>query len=120
MSREAAAGLDDRHPVQRLAWTDAGDGRVTVLVPRYGTGRLGRWFARFLNDPYCRVRLDAYGSFVWKRCDGRRTLREIAAALQHETREPLNDLQIRLRAFLRQMRRGGMIRWTGKPPAAPR
>ncbi len=111
MIPETSPRPEEHHPVHLLEWTDTDDGRVTVLLPKYGTGRLGRWLSGRLSGAYCRIRLDEYGSFVWKRCDGERTVREIADALLGKTREPLEDLRVRLGLFLYQMRRRGMIGW---------
>jgi hypothetical protein len=95
--------------VRLLEWREQADGRVTVLFPKYGTGRLGRWLSDRLARPHCQIELDDYGSFVWKQCDGRRTFEQIADALQARSAEPAEDLHARLSLFLRQLEQRGMI-----------
>ena len=73
----APPALDDLVPVRRHRAVDREDGLVTVLVPKF-TGRFTRrWFVPLLAKPEMRVHLDALGSFVWRQCDGRATVRVI-------------------------------------------
>ena len=65
-------------PYRRLGWREGTDGRVVVLRPRLGESRLGRWVGTLLRDPYYRIRLDDFGTFVWKACDGDTPLDVIA------------------------------------------
>jgi len=63
-----------------------------------------------LARPDISIRLDATGSFVWRQCDGERTVAEIALALE-ERDGPSEDLRPRLVTFLVGMVRRGMIAW---------
>jgi hypothetical protein len=102
---------DRRQPIRLLEWRDEDDGTITVLRPKFGTGRLGRWLSSRLAHPYCRVRLDEYGSFVWKCCDGRRTVDDIAQALREQSQDTANDLRTRLLFFFRRLERERLIGW---------
>ena len=86
---------------------------MAVLRPKYGTGRLGRWLSSRLADPYCKGKLDATGSFVWRHCDGRLTIEEIARALGEHTRDKADDSRARLLLFFRHLERARMIGWAG-------
>ncbi len=101
----------DRNPVRLLEWEEAPDGRVEVLRPKFGTGRLGRWLSARLLRPHLRVRLDRTGSFVWRLCDGERTVEQIAGALREHEGATAPDLRSRLELFLETMTRRGMIGW---------
>lgn len=106
--RGPTAGAEAR-PTRRLEWSEDAGGRVEVLRPKFGTGRVGRWISRRLANPYLAVRLDDVGSFVWKRCDGRHTVEEIVRALADRDPSPPPDLARRLAVFLDRMRARGMI-----------
>lgn len=102
-----------------LDWRNEEDGTVTVLRPKYGTGRFGRWLSSRLSRPHCAVRLDEYGSFVWKRCDGRRTIQQIADALGERCADAAEDLHPRLATFFRRLERTGLIGWADERRAFP-
>jgi hypothetical protein len=96
-------------PRRRLEWSEGADGRVEVLRPKFGTGRVGRWISGRLANPFLAVRLDEVGSFVWKRCDGEHTVAEIARELAGRDPSPAPDLERRLAIFLDRMRARGLI-----------
>jgi len=98
---------------------DQPDGRVTLLVPRF-TGRLTRrWIAPLLRRPHVRVHLDATGSFVWRQCDGRATVAEIAARAQAHLGGDADDARRRVVIFLRRLVRADAIHFLA-PAAAER
>lgn len=100
-----------RCPVRLLDAEDGPDGRVEVLRPKFGTGRLGRWLSGRLSRPHLRVRLDDTGSFVWRLCDGEHTVEQIAGALREHEGKDAPDVAPRLEWFLGTMTRRGMIGW---------
>jgi len=56
-----------------------------------------------------RVNLDELGSFVWSRCDGRRTAAEIAEELRQELGAGVEPAEQRLEQFLRRLLQSGLI-----------
>ena len=96
------------HPVRTLDWLNAKEGRVTVLQPKLGTSRLGTWLSGWLARPFRRLRLDQYGSLVWRACDGTHTVQEIADSLQVDSEERGEHLPDRLTRFLRRLEREGI------------
>jgi hypothetical protein len=56
-------------------------GKVVLLTPRYGGPFFGRLLQPRLRGErrWVRVALDARGSWLWPRIDGRTTVRELAA-----------------------------------------
>jgi hypothetical protein len=98
---------------------DRRDGRVTLLVPRF-TGRLTRrWIAPLLRRPHVRVHLDETGTFVWRQCDGRATVAEIAARTQAHVGGDAADARRRVVLFLRRLVRADAIHFLA-PAAAER
>ena len=75
----ASQPVEDLIPVRQHRWEDRDGDLVTVLVPKFSGRFARRWFVPLLAKPDMRVLLDATGSFVWRQCDGRSTVREIAA-----------------------------------------
>jgi hypothetical protein len=97
---------------------ERGDGRVTVLAPRF-TSRLGRrWFAPLLRRPHVRVHLDETGSFVWRQCDGRTTVAEIAARVEARVGVDADDARRRVTIFLHRLARADAIHFLAPAGAA--
>jgi len=92
------------------------DGELVVLLrPRFTHGPLAWWLQPRLRNPFLRVRLDALGSFVWARCDGRTTVVEILRQMETELGGTQLQLERRLLVFLRQLERGEMVRLRTTP-----
>ena len=94
---------------KRLKWREAEDGRVIVLRPRFGEGRLGSWLASLLGMSPYRIRLDDIGSLVWRNCDGKTPAGEIASQLREAFGEAVEPAEDRLHNFITQMSRARMI-----------
>ncbi len=69
-------------PVRNLEWESAENNLVILLVPKFRNRLLARYLLRRMAKPNLRLHLDAYGSFVWRCCDGIRTVGEIADELR--------------------------------------
>lgn len=94
---------------RRLEWREDTGGCCIVLRPRLGEGRIGRWVAGHLRDPYYRIRLDAVGSFVWKACDGETSLRVIAEQMRRHFGKEIEPAEHRLGRFVQTMLRSRLI-----------
>ena len=105
----AAAAFWNACPRRRLDWRDLDDGCCVVLRPKLGEGRLGRWLASKLGDSFYRIRLDDVGTFIWKACDGKTPLTEIAGRLREEFGERVEPAEERLARFVHSMLRSRMI-----------
>jgi hypothetical protein len=108
---QPARNLLEMVPCRGHEWADGGAGRIKVLVPRYGASRLGRWVAARVARPHIPVNLDDVGSSVWRACDGRATVREIAERIEEEFGERIAPVHERLSKFFTEMERGRLIRW---------
>ena len=100
-------------PQRRLDWRDVDEQHCVVLRPRLGEGRLGRWLARHLSDPYYRNKLDTIGSFVWRACDGETSLSVIAERQRRHFGDSIEPVEERLGRFVQTMERGRLIRGLG-------
>ncbi len=96
-------------PHRRLEWRESDDGRCVVLRPRLGEGRVGRWLAARLSDPYYRIRLDAVGTFIWKACDGETPLMVIAERMRERFGSEVEPAEERLGKFVQTMFRSRLI-----------
>jgi len=95
--------------VRRYEWRKAEDGKVIVLRPRFGEGRLARRLAGLFQVSDYRIKLDEIGTAVWKRCDGSTTAREMAHELRALFGDRVEPAEERLQRFVSQMVRARMI-----------
>lgn len=86
-----------------------GDGNFTILVPKFGNGKIGRWLRKRMKNPDYFVHLDEFGSFVWNLCDGEMQVREIGKSLQGKFGDTVDPVNERLSLFFRQMEKSRLI-----------
>jgi len=98
-------------PQRTREWDEGDDGRVRVLVPRYGSHRLGRWLAGRVDRGHIRVRLDQTGSLVWRACDGRRNVAQIAEMVAPELHQESGHLHDRMSTYFRELEVSRFINW---------
>jgi len=103
----APPNLLELKPRRKMAWEVHAES-VHLVVPRFGS-LLQRWLTPVLRRPAFRVRLDAFGSFVWSRCDGETPVEEIARQLREQYGPDVEPLYDRLERFLRRLEREGFI-----------
>ncbi len=99
---------DELIPARTSEWEE-NDGRIDLLVPPYGRGRIGRKLQSWFRAPCHKVHLDDIGSFVWQRCDGHARVRDIAAAMHERFGERVEPVEERLVLFLQQLVRGRFV-----------
>ena len=86
------------------------DGLVVVRAARFER-RPGKALVSALKrDPEYNLRLDEFGSFVWKLIDGERTVGDIAGATVEEMGAEEVTAQQRLIMFLRSLNNVGVVR----------
>jgi hypothetical protein len=98
-------------PVRTAAWEEC-DGVVVITRPRpcsRGLRRVRDQLAHWWSPRT--VRLDAMGSFVWLRLDGRTTVGAIAEAMTADF-EP-EHLPERVGLFVRGLRQHGLVAYPG-------
>ncbi len=101
-------------PRRNREWLDGDDGRVRILVPRFGRSAAGRRLAALVGRPHIPVRLDEVGSSFWRRCDGRATVGQIARGLEERFGATVAPVHERLARFVAELERSRFIRWEGR------
>jgi hypothetical protein len=101
------------YPVRTAAWSER-DRRVVVErhlpQPR---GRRGWLKLLSALTGVRRLRLDGPGSFAWRRFDGATPVGDVARGLAAELGEPDEDAATRVVAFVRILRREGLVGLAG-------
>ena len=99
-----------RFRVQPLSkWVER-DGVIVLECPKprnRGLKDIGAWFSWWTGPQ--RIRLDAIGSAMWRRFDGRSSLMEIAASLREELGDDAENIEGRIDLFVSTLYRRGMI-----------
>jgi len=96
--------------VERMVDHEVTDEDLVVLLrPRFMSGPFAWWLQPRLSKPHFHVRLDAIGSFVWRQCDGDRTVGQIVEAMEQHFGDDVKPALPRLKMFLAEMERGKMV-----------
>ncbi len=81
-----------------------------VLYGQKKLNKIEHVIADLINAPKdSRVWLDEYGAFVWKRCDGRTSVKDIGEALKEEFGDT-EQVYPRLSKFLYDLESNGLVR----------
>ena len=105
-----AVDLLELTPMRRAPWLERDDGRVVIDRPRPPIDGMGGLFRRagWMLSPR-RIRLDEVGSFAWRRLDGATKVRALAGVIRDAFPDSCDQLEERLGAYLRAMRRLRLI-----------
>jgi len=104
-------------PRRRRPYEERGGGRVAVLLPRYGEGRVGKLLERFFQRGPVKLELDEVGTAAWLLCDGGHTVQEIGELLRERFGERVEPVYDRLGIFVEQLARRGLVELgKGSPP----
>jgi len=105
-----AVDLLELTPMRRVPWLERDDGRVVIDRPRPPIDGMGGLFRRagWMLSPR-RIRLDEVGSFAWRRLDGATKVRALAGVIREAFPDSCDQLEERLGAYLRAMRRLRLI-----------
>ena len=106
-----APNLLEMIPRREREWAAGEDGRIRILVPRFGQNPLGRRLAAWIGRPHIPVRLDIIGSAIWQACDGTSTVDQIARHLETRFGEEVAPALDRLARFLSELERSRFISW---------
>jgi len=98
----------DMIPLRSYEWEEKGE-TISVKVPKFRS-KLGQKFCSLIKKKRTyRVNLDEYGSYVWKLCDGRRTVREIGNSLKEKFGEDLEPVYERVAELFNIMEANKLI-----------
>jgi hypothetical protein len=97
-------------PMRQVPWLERDDGRVVIERPRPPIDGLGGLIRRaaWMLAPR-RIRLDEIGSFAWRRLDGATKVRALAGVIRDAFPDSCDQLEERLGAHLKAMRRLRLI-----------
>ncbi len=114
MNRTTSEPLNllDLRPGRNVAWEDGQGAAVVLLVPKFRAPFLRKWLIPLLPSPAFRVKLDEFGSFVWRRCDGATPVSAIAEQLRERFGPGVEPLYERIEVFLRRLQRDEFITFT--------
>ena len=98
-------------------WTEDDQGTVTIdMVHR---GFYARIAQRFFHTPrVSHIKLDTYGSFLWKEIDGVRTVGDLAARMKAQFGEQAEPLYDRLVKYMQILHNNRFILFRGKDKGA--
>ncbi|MBA4378501.1 MAG: hypothetical protein C0395_07595 [Gemmatimonas sp.] len=84
---------------------------VVLLEPRFHRGPLARWLQSRLppERAHVEVRLEAFGSTIWRLLDGRRSLAEIMRAFVAAHPDQADQASERVWIFLQELERHGFV-----------
>ena len=106
----------DARPMRTSEWYEE-DGLVKIKTIKF-EGRLGKWLCDVMKKPnYIIVNLDELGSFIWKRCNGETTVREILDELRKDMgdRFEKEGMEPRSFYFMRMLRNRRFLTWKKNP-----
>lgn len=104
-----AVNLLELIPDQNIQSEKIVDGLCVLLKPKYRHP----WFVKHvlprLKSPHYKIKLDDIGSFIWDRCDGRKTVKEIGRELKDKFGDKVEPLYERLGNFFQNLEKNKFI-----------
>jgi hypothetical protein len=103
--------LLDLIPVQNILWKENEQGFIVLLKPKFKNPFLAKHLLPKLKRPHYKVKLDEVGSFLWKQCDGKKTVKQIAEILKNHFGDKVDPLYERLGLFLQNLEKNKFIQY---------
>jgi len=97
--------MNDLIPERAAQWIED-DGKVVILKPKIKV----RIIRSLMVRPDYRIKLDSYGSFIWKSIDGNRSVEDIGKMLKESFGENVEPLYERLSEFISILHENGLIK----------
>jgi hypothetical protein len=113
--RPGSANLLNIRPKRSYQWETEDGEQVVVLVPKFRSRFLAHWLLPRLRSPFFRVKLDAFGSYVWLCCSGDMTVGEIGRSLQSHFGERVEPVYQRLTVFINRLVQERFIHFSEHP-----
>ena len=96
-------------PRRNAEWETADSGRVVLLVPKFRSRWLRSWLVPLLAKPNFRVKLDDWGTFFWRQCDGTTPICEITGRMAAEFGADEEALWDRIARFVAKLEHEGLV-----------
>jgi hypothetical protein len=108
-SQKQSVNLLELKPKRNLQWETREGGLVTLVVPKFTSAFSRKWIIPMLAKPDIKVKLDAFGSFVWRNCDGSKTVREIGEEMAAAFGQSLEEWYERIGTFLAKLEKSKFV-----------
>ncbi len=103
--------LLDLIPEQKIQFEESSDGLVTLLKPKFKNKLLVKYLLPRIKKPNFKIKLDQFGSFVWKQCDGKNTVEQISNLLKQKFQDEIDPVYDRLAMFIQSLARYRFIEY---------
>jgi hypothetical protein len=97
------ANLLDLIPYQKINFEESNDGFITLIKPKFKNKFLVKYLLPRIRRPNFKIKLDQFGSFVWKQCDGNNTVAQIANLLKTKFQDEIDPVHDRLALFIQSL-----------------
>jgi hypothetical protein len=104
-SKRNPVNLLDLKPSRNVRWETAGNEGVILVIPKIRHPFAAHWILPLLSKPDLRLTLDEVGSFIWRQCDGSKTVMEIADQVTGKFGRDFDPEFGRIASFLRTLTR---------------
>lgn len=96
-----------------ISWREEQSGLVVVKMEHHG------FYAKiaqvcFHKPRVSNIKMDEFGSYIWKQIDGTRNLQEIALLLKKRFGQEAEPLYDRFISFIRILSHYGFVQWRGE------
>ncbi|MDZ7331217.1 MAG: PqqD family protein [candidate division KSB1 bacterium] len=105
------ANLFDQIPEPTIQFEELEDGTIILIQPKFTNKWLMRYILPRLSKPNFRIKLDSFGSFVWKLINGQNTVEQIANLFQARFKGEIASVHERVALFVQMLARHGFIRY---------
>lgn len=103
MKQKDTRNLLELKPLRNLEWEEGENDTVVLLVPKFTNRLMRKWVLPLLRKPNFRVTTDAFGGFVWKKCDGATSVLSIAEEMNRSFGPEFDPSYDRTTTFVRQL-----------------
>ncbi|MFC2088332.1 PqqD family protein [Calditrichota bacterium] len=88
--------------------------KVIIQRPKFDNPLLKKYIVPFFKKPFFEVKLDEFGSFVWQKIDGQKTIYEIANELKNQYGQKVDPVYDRVSRFIKHLRQQRMVDYKKK------
>ncbi len=106
--------LLDLIPERNSRWEVEGE-TVIILHPKFKNKFLAKTLLPRMKKPNWKIKLDDIGSWVWKHCDGKRTVREIGQGLGDCFGDRVDPVYDRLSLFFKRLESSNFVSFINLP-----
>jgi hypothetical protein len=98
-------------PVKNCDYSENQDGNFVLKTPKSDNAVLQKVITFISKKPHFKFKLDNYGSFIWKNCDGKKSVGKISKLLEREFGESVRPTEDRTILFLKSLYQHQLIKF---------